>query len=397
MRRLVIHISTILAATFGILLIPAPGWAQSVEIDTQTRLVLDESPQGEPLIQYPAHVATFSTGNFVVQFGREMRVHVYESDGRHLRSLGGGGRGPFEFRDISFLHINQDDELLVFDNHQAKVSVFNMQEGMEEKSTPFASRPQLRSLHNLSDGGYLMGVRRYDLRDTPQYQKLFYPVDSILTVSDQGYVPYTDYSSEVGSVPYIVYGVGNDRSTVTVEGDLVVARNLYEGELLVYRRDENYAVPHPLNTKSYPPSYRVFRGDTPDSFEAMSEKNLSMMSSNERGRAIYYHLNRSVGLFRLQSGHIVHLAREWNPDQGRPILWLELLNRKASQVLGIREVERLGDLDLSEHVDYGDVHGMFNFRVAHFDQLKDELYLVVPTDAYEYELHVLSLDVSFRP
>jgi hypothetical protein len=73
----------------------------------------------------PIAAAGDSRGNIYVAFETEpYRVHVFDSRGQPLEVLGSRGGGPGEFRDISAIAIDTRDSIFVFDDGNARISVF---------------------------------------------------------------------------------------------------------------------------------------------------------------------------------------------------------------------------------------------------------------------------------
>jgi hypothetical protein len=68
--------------------------------------------------------AVLSDGTIVVANGGTQQVRFYDSAGRHLRSVGGQGEGPGQFRTLSLLGSFAGDSLLVWDMQARRLSVF---------------------------------------------------------------------------------------------------------------------------------------------------------------------------------------------------------------------------------------------------------------------------------
>jgi hypothetical protein len=68
--------------------------------------------------------ARLADGNHVVLERPSRTLRFYDPEGRHLRTVGGNGDGPGEFRNPSLLHVLPGDTLLVLDQQQQRLHWF---------------------------------------------------------------------------------------------------------------------------------------------------------------------------------------------------------------------------------------------------------------------------------
>lgn len=63
-------------------------------------------------------------GGFVVADGGSKEIRVFNPEGRHLRTLGGAGRGPGEFEGIGRVFLLRGDSVAAWDPQQQRLTVF---------------------------------------------------------------------------------------------------------------------------------------------------------------------------------------------------------------------------------------------------------------------------------
>ncbi|MGH0033450.1 MAG: hypothetical protein ACQGVK_00330 [Myxococcota bacterium] len=74
-------------------------------------------------------VLTLASGEIVVADRQAARVSVFSPDGAPLRSWGGRGDGPGEFRGLALLHQGPGDSLFAFDARDDRASLFDLEGG----------------------------------------------------------------------------------------------------------------------------------------------------------------------------------------------------------------------------------------------------------------------------
>jgi hypothetical protein len=67
------------------------------------------------IFRSPQEIHVDSQNNFYVRDENSAEIKVFNPQGKYLRTIGGKGKGPGEFLDISCITINNEDELIVFD------------------------------------------------------------------------------------------------------------------------------------------------------------------------------------------------------------------------------------------------------------------------------------------
>ena len=96
-----------------------PGWS------------LSERPTGiidgnaEPYLTDVGEVAFRSDGGLVVEDNRSAQLHLFDAVGTPLRSIGGRGDGPGEFRNVTELTVGAADTLYVYDRRHSRASQYD--------------------------------------------------------------------------------------------------------------------------------------------------------------------------------------------------------------------------------------------------------------------------------
>ncbi|MGQ0648905.1 MAG: 6-bladed beta-propeller [Gemmatimonadaceae bacterium] len=99
-----------------------PAW----EVDTRARVTL-ESPDSTGFV-YVSAAHWVSAGRLLVADARQRRLYLYDSAGRHLRTIGRDGSGPGEFRGMMTVSV-VGDTIGVWDLSGRRFSLFTVDSG----------------------------------------------------------------------------------------------------------------------------------------------------------------------------------------------------------------------------------------------------------------------------
>ena len=92
--------------------------------DNPTLSIGTREGTGPELFGSIAGAVRLSNGSFIVADGRNRELKLFGSDGRHVKTSGGPGGGPGEFRIIVAMHRCAGDSIYVYDSHQFRIAVY---------------------------------------------------------------------------------------------------------------------------------------------------------------------------------------------------------------------------------------------------------------------------------
>lgn len=109
--------------------------AQELNVRFQEKLVIgeDDNVPLENLFSGPTFIDTDSQNRIYI--AEKSNVRVFSENGEYLKTIGSQGRGPGEFLDISALAIGVNDELIIYDNRNFRLTLFyNLGDSLESIS-----------------------------------------------------------------------------------------------------------------------------------------------------------------------------------------------------------------------------------------------------------------------
>lgn len=112
----------VIISTIGATLDAVPRW----KVDTNSRVIL-ESPDSIGFVRVSA-AHWVPNGRVLVADARQRRLQLYDSTGRHLRTIGRDGDGPGEFRGIMTVSV-VGDTIGVWDLSPRRFSLFTVDSG----------------------------------------------------------------------------------------------------------------------------------------------------------------------------------------------------------------------------------------------------------------------------
>jgi len=364
-------------------------------IETDTLFVVSGDITPDTLFIYPTDLDTYSDGSFIVKELRQNELKLFDRDGNYQKTLTRRGRGPGEFLEIEYFFIDRNDRLLVIDKKLVKLTVFKSGLSNSKGYSVFNSRPSIRSLHQKKDGTYLLGFQDYNPRASRQKEALFYAMSPDFVRSDSGFAYPEDLTEEEpGSLPHVVLGGRGftANSVLSDSDDLIVAPKLYSGRMVMYRSNNEYSEPEYLKINSYGPAYEEYPTSRPLTFELVRKEGINAHSSAGSGSVRFYHLNRSLGLFRLNTDELIHFVQIW--EKNKSVLMVELLDRSATKVVGTKQLDKLGDLDIQNNIIRGKKYSYIDLNFLHLDDRNRLFISKINKDNEEAELHVIQLNVT---
>lgn len=134
----------------------APQWSEAeawrVASEPEVEIGVLEGDEAYQLYRV-AGATRLSDGRIVVANGGTNELRFYDADGRHLRTVGGEGGGPGEFRMMSTLLRASGDSLIVADLFAGRLSLFDAEGGFVKT---WAGMGMMRTARaRLADGTFL--------------------------------------------------------------------------------------------------------------------------------------------------------------------------------------------------------------------------------------------------
>ena len=152
-------------------------------------------------------LTTDSRENIFVLDGLAQEIHVFDSEGAHLRTLGGQGEGPGEFRMAQALAMGPGDTLWVTDPMTRRYSVFGPEGGFARVLTRRINGGAASERCSLAeDGSYLEWVTRFpneertgDLSDIDLLHT--YPLRVSPDGDEQDTLPRLEFTQTMADMP----------------------------------------------------------------------------------------------------------------------------------------------------------------------------------------------------
>ena len=152
-------------------------------------------------------LATDSRDNIFVLDGMAQQIHVFDSEGAHVRTVGGKGEGPGEFRMATALAIGPGDSLWVTDPMTRRYSVFGPNGGFARVLTRRVNGEADGERCSLTAyGSYLEWATRFPNEEgTGELSDIdllhFHPVRVSTDGDDQDTLPRLEFTQTMADMP----------------------------------------------------------------------------------------------------------------------------------------------------------------------------------------------------
>jgi hypothetical protein len=121
----------------------APAWPEGAyAIDPEPFVRIGREEAGPYQLALVAAGALLQDGRIVVADAGAQEVRLFDSPGQHVRTLGGAGDGPGEFRGLSSVFDYPGDSIAAFDGYLYRTTVFSTATG------------SYRTIQNQVEGNY---------------------------------------------------------------------------------------------------------------------------------------------------------------------------------------------------------------------------------------------------
>ena len=328
-------------------------------------LVLGDDPSVPGgLLGLPRFVRTDSAGNIYVADKAAMGIRVYDPAGNPLRTIGSRGRDDGELLDISCFDLGADDELLVADGENLRITRFSTL-GELLATYPIEPNSMLwpRRLRQLGPDRHLFlykmpaimpsGFRRPDAR------YLFHLYDDDLSEKQLAFGRFDAVAPDSSQVADYFMQHRPGSLWTESDGSFLYAPSLYRGEIYRYEaRGKGFerTTLHGYVSREQP----FVEADSAD-YER-PELNFRVRTQ-QRVYAGLLH-NESRGLFRLNDGRVAHFTLI--AEDGGRVFGVEIFRRDGT-LEGYEPLQRVADQPgqatrLPLYVDWKDSDDRFYLR-----------------------------------
>ena len=269
-------------------------------LDIEVREVLtignNAADSVEYLFGFPEFVVTDSRGRIYVADGAVMNVRVFDPEGRYEMTIGRRGRGPQEFMRFGGMGINLEDELIVMDRTNARVTRISPEGAfLASHSMIFESVMQIRPY----EGGYLTLNNEFSTDGNVDH--LFRGYDADFAETGVVFGRADDVVDTEEMIEQIAL-TANPGSFVLTGNRILYAPSLYNGVLYGYSDGGGkWTQTHQIQGHVSKPAYSKVGRNFED-----HEVDMILFIAGERVGALSH--NFSLGLFRLRNQDIVHFT-----------------------------------------------------------------------------------------
>lgn len=316
--------------------------ANELQVQLKEVIVIgdDENAPVEYLFSRISSICTDNQNNIYVAQQDQSTIKVFNRKGHFIKSIGRKGQGPGEMQNIISMMINNDDELIVVDALNHRITKFiNM--GKDFKTYPIPVNRNISAWHifQLDSLSYIF---YYHLR--PKSLSLAMEKDHVFHVVDKDFSAVNNSFGCAGemwnfSEPFLHSQVGNSGSNLYVvnHNKIVFVPKFYYGNLYMYQfmdKEWKLEVLQGMKVKQKP--YKILkRSDYPNGNYPI----WSMSSSGPGYSFLAQQRNISNGLFSLNDGRIVHFSRTLDRNRKSTTFGIELWDNKGKFV-GYGEIQK---------------------------------------------------------
>ena len=288
----------------------------------------------------PTEVKTDNAGNIYIADRETSNIRVFDENGTYVRSIGGAGKGPGEFESIATFHINDQNQLIVFDGVNQRITRFSNKG--EVMSTYVPDKGEMiwpDDIRRLNNNRYLLiknlRDRNADNQNPAEYHsKVLHIYDDSIEqrITSFGRID-TLVNTESGFVNQFIHITGNAGYFFTTANNSVwYVPKLYNGELFKFKRQSNIwqrsstangdVVPQkPVKINSEAKGAVYINTYTPEGRQTVNGKIQS----------------ESLGLFQLRDGRVVHFSAQIQDTQR--VTRVEVFN-KSGELQGLGQLAK---------------------------------------------------------
>lgn len=296
--------------TLFLLLTPALLQAQQPKAHLVEVLSIgdDESEGPEYLFTSPRHIAVDTQGHIYIADSQSKRIKAFDKAGRFVKYLGIKGNGPGEIQDVSALIVNQEDQIIVVDRFSQRATAFSLTSESVETFPLLNDQYQdvLQALP-LANGTFVLGYKSaFSNTGHDPKPELLHLVSNDFSTTRASLADYNQFYDDGTSFLKMLSLINPIRMATDGHNNLYVAPLLYEGKIFQLSLENAQAGPTVLTgySTSYPAYEELHHPD-------FSNKNPNVLhiSHVAFGKASVLIQKRSLGLFLLSDGRLVHFTK----------------------------------------------------------------------------------------
>ena len=291
------------------------SFSQNFELNLESSLILGEenSDSTQYMFGNIRLIKSDEDGFIYVADGSDNSIRVFDKNGNFSHQMGGRGRGPGEFSEISYFELSQDNMIIAIDRYQARVTFFN------SDGTLF--KTSLLKIKNLSNAQYIFQnidndsfyivYRDYQNEDDQGYLlHLFdhtfeHELDRSLSVFDNFYDSSVPFEKRISIIPYLATRFG--------EHNIAIVPRMYTGTIATLNLENSVET---LIGKPIDDPYKIYDWENRDRYFNSDEKGFSSISGRS-GSYVYRSKGGNFGLIGnnrfLLKFYGINVGKEVNP------------------------------------------------------------------------------------
>lgn len=291
------------------------SFSQNFELNLESSLILGEenSDSTQYMFGNIRLINSDEDGFIYVADGSDNSIRVFDKNGNFSHQMGGRGRGPGEFSEISYFELSQDNMIIAIDRYQARVTFFN------SDGTLF--KTSLLKIKNLSNAQYIFQnidndsfyivYRDYQNEDDQGYLlHLFdhtfeHELDRSLSVFDYFYDSSVPFEKRISIIPYLATRFG--------EHNIAIVPRMYTGTIATLNLENSVET---LIGEPIDDPYKIYDWENRDRYFNSDEKGFSSISGRS-GSYVYRSKGGNFGLIGnnrfLLKFYGINVGKEVNP------------------------------------------------------------------------------------
>ncbi len=268
----------------------------NVEIIKEHQIGELDGPE-EFLFVYIADIAVNSKGDFYVADSKLNEVRKFNKDGEYLLTIGRFGQGPGEFQRPTVVFVNNQNDLIIFDNGSGRISVFSDSGELKETTKKLLENSWISAtkIFDIENSYVIFGKLRNSL-------KLFHEFSQDWKITGS----YIDYEFiDNREFEELTLGFNSGNCEFSNNGDMYYTKYYYDNRIFVYRNRELIKIISRESNIKKPYEIKVYK-------DAKKAREIQEFDFKIFGGGIVFigkRIQESLGIYQLTDGHIVNFLR----------------------------------------------------------------------------------------